>query len=58
MNAEISVFVIWVEAITYLLLYNLHDCTLTTKTPCSSVSIVNFEHVNAEWDISLHLNLF
>ena len=48
MNAEISVFVIWVEAITYLLLYNLHDCTLTTKTPCSSVSIVNFEHVNAE----------
>ena len=27
MNAEISVFVICVEAIKYLLLYNLHDCT-------------------------------
>ena len=27
MNAEISVFVICVEAIIYLLLYNLHDCT-------------------------------
>ena len=30
MNAKISVFVIWVEAIIYLLLYNLHDCTLNT----------------------------
>ena len=27
MNAKISVFVIHVEAIIYLLLYNLHDCT-------------------------------
>ena len=27
MNAKISAFVICVEAITYLLLYNLHDCT-------------------------------
>ena len=27
MNAQISVFVICVEAITYLLLYNLRDCT-------------------------------
>ena len=26
-NAKISVFVICVEAIIYLLLYNLHDCT-------------------------------
>ena len=26
MNAEISVFVICVEAIIYLLLYNLNDC--------------------------------
>ena len=26
MNAKISVFVICVEAITYLVLYNLHDC--------------------------------
>ena len=27
MNAKISVLVIGVEAIIYLLLYNLHDCT-------------------------------
>ena len=27
MNANISVFVICVEAIMYLLLHNLHDCT-------------------------------
>ena len=27
MNAKISVFAICVEAFTYLLLYNLHDCT-------------------------------
>ena len=27
MNAKTSVFVIFVEAIIYLLLYNLHDCT-------------------------------
>ena len=27
MNAKISVYVICAEAIIYLLLYNLHDCT-------------------------------
>ena len=27
MNAKISVFVFCIEAIIYLLLYNLHDCT-------------------------------
>ena len=27
MNAKISVFIICVEAIIYLLLFNLHDCT-------------------------------
>ena len=27
MNAKISVFVVCVEVIMYLLLYNLHDCT-------------------------------
>ena len=27
MNAKISLFVICVEAIIYLLLYNFHDCT-------------------------------
>ena len=28
MNAKISVFVVCVEAVIYLLLYNLHGCTL------------------------------
>ena len=27
MDAKIPVFVIYVEVIIYLLLYNLHDCT-------------------------------
>ena len=31
MNVEISVFVICAEAIMYLLLYNLHDCTFKIK---------------------------
>ena len=31
MNAKISVFVICVEAIIYLLLYNLHECTFKIK---------------------------
>ena len=31
MNAKISVFVICVEAIIYLLLYNLHDCIVNTN---------------------------
>ena len=33
MNAKISVFVICVEAIVYLLLYNLHDCTFARGQP-------------------------
>ena len=31
MNAKISVFAICVEAIIYLLLYNLHDCTFKSR---------------------------
>ena len=31
MNVKISVFVICVEAIIYLLLYNLRDCTFNSK---------------------------
>ena len=27
MNAKISVFIMYVEGIIYLSLYNLHDCT-------------------------------
>ena len=31
MNAKISMFVMCVEAIIYLLLYNLHDCTFNEE---------------------------
>ena len=31
MNANILAFVIYVEAIVYLVLYNLRDCTFKTK---------------------------
>ena len=31
MNVKISAFVICVEVIIYLLLYNLHDCTLSQR---------------------------
>ena len=33
MNAKISVFAICVEAIMYLLLHNLHDCTFNLVQP-------------------------
>ena len=35
MNVKISLFVVCIEAIVYLLLYDLHDCTfkLHTLTP-------------------------
>ena len=31
MNAKISVFIVCAEAIIYLLLYYLHDCTFKTE---------------------------
>ena len=31
MNVKISAFVICVETITYLLLYNLHDCIFKSR---------------------------
>ena len=42
MNAKISVFVICVEIIIDMLLFNLHDCTFKAKTLLTSI-IVN-EH--------------
>ena len=30
MKVKVSVFVVYVEAIMYLLLHNLHDCTFNT----------------------------
>ena len=41
MNAKISEFAICVEAIIYLLLYNLHDCTFksaSSKTELETLS--------------------
>ena len=35
-NVKISVFVICVEAITYLLLYNSHDCTFNKSVSWKS----------------------
>ena len=43
MNAQISVFVIHVEAIIYLLLYNLHDCTFNKKTLMENTEVSWFE---------------
>ena len=38
MKAKISVFVMCVEAIIYLLLYNLHDCTFKLLIYFSDIS--------------------
>ena len=45
MNAEILVFVICVEAIIYLLLYNLHDCTF---------NMVDYIYKCSKWSVSSH----
>ena len=42
-NAKISVFVICVEAIIYLLLYDLHDCTINCKI-YDVTTLVNEQH--------------
>ena len=44
-NAKMSVFVICVETIIYLLLYNLHDCTFKEKPTgktCFSLEMKRF----------------
>ena len=53
MNAKISVFVICVEAIIYLLLYDLHDCTFNGNTnnyPCFMVTGKTKQELTADWD--------
>ena len=40
MNAKISVFVICVEAIIYLLLHNLHDCTFNNTSAAGAAVIM------------------
>ena len=51
MNAKKSVFVICVEAIIYLLLYDLHDCTFK----CSSYI---FTGITCFLAVSLLANIF
>ena len=48
MNAKISVFVICVELIIYLLLYNLHDCTFKFKyyAYLSLQSSAGYDHIS------------
>ena len=45
MNAKISVFVICVEAIIYLLLGNLHDCTFKTALYLINLTLIQFEEL-------------
>ena len=45
MNAKISVFVICVEEIIYLLLYNLHDCTFNNPANKLRINYVFFRHI-------------
>ena len=55
MNAKISVFVICVEAITYFLLHNLHDCTF------SSVPVIPFSFTKYHktiWNTAVDLLFF
>ena len=69
MNAKISAFVICVEAIIYLLLYNLHDCTFKVRifirctnflNHCNFLNIVKKKKkkcycwkTTAEWNIKV-----
>ena len=41
MYAKISVFVICIEVIIYLLLYNLHDCTFNFKIYHGTIWLTN-----------------
>ena len=43
MNAKILVFVIYVEAITYLLSYNLHDCNFNAKVGILELRITKMD---------------
>ena len=49
MNAKVSVFVIYVEANIYLLLYNLHDCTFKVldkkEQNCKKLNVLRTKRV-------------
>ena len=51
MNAKISVFVICVEAIIYLLLYDLYDCTFNSKHSIVDVAGVLDPSLSLEWTV-------
>ena len=51
MNAKISMFVICVEAIIYLLLYNLHDCTFNE----TMINNKDSGHNNTLWNAFIGL---
>ena len=40
------------EICSKLTIKTLECSKLAIKTPCSIVSIVNFEHVNSDWDVT------
>ena len=48
MNTKISVFVICVEAIIYLFLYNLHDCAFKVRSRLTeALTLLGcFPHIN------------
>ena len=46
MNAKISVFVICIEAIIYLLLRNLHDCTFNNALISQKIKAIKINFVN------------
>ena len=54
MNAKISVFVICIEAIIYLLLYNLHECTFN-KHQAEVTFDLNIRSVAVAWDALCNL---
>ena len=47
MNTKIAVFVIFVEAIIYLLLYGLHDCTFKISFLPRYVGVLNFCRIDS-----------
>ena len=60
MNAKISVFVICVEAIIYLLLYNLHDCTFSSimNAESSTTLYENYFLLNCFWYLHKWFRLY
>ena len=49
MNAKISVFIVCVEAIIYLLLYNLHHCTFKKNLPTKTLSFKEAKLKTKPW---------